>query len=109
MEGGSDELLAAAGLALDEHGDVGVGDLVELCLQRAHRFALADDVDAACRAVAQEGVLFPQSLFGHLEMLDEATVGDRERRLLGDAQHHVEVGALEHAWRVAVVDLKPRR
>src|SRR5205823_5610209 len=39
-----DQLLACAGLAGDEYGDVGAGDLVDLAEDVAHRVAGADDV-----------------------------------------------------------------
>src|SRR6185436_11595342 len=52
VDGRGDELLAGAGLALDEHRHARVDDLVDLLVERTHRVALTDDLLARAAAAA---------------------------------------------------------
>ena len=96
-----DELLAGAGLAGDEHRDVGGGDLLDLLEDLLHRRARADDV-----AEAHLLELLGQELVVELELVDEQRVADDERRLRGEDGQHLEVRLVEQLRHRVVADVE---
>ena len=101
-----DQLLAGAGLALDEHGDARVDDLLELLEDLAHRRRLADDVGEAPLLLAALQVLHfaAQLLLGEAQPLHQARVLDRQRRHVGHRGDEIEIAAEEHAALAADLD-----
>jgi hypothetical protein len=110
MKRRSNELLAGPGLALDEHGHAGLGDLVQLREQGHHRLALPQDrVRRALPlflAALQERVLLVQPLFCRGKALDEPRARDRQRCVGREHRQDLDVVLVQHRRRVAVVDLK---
>src|SRR5262249_46972413 len=109
-----DELLADAGLALDEDRDARVHHLLELLEELPHRRALADDLRRAASLAAGAGsgrgrlgevVPFFRAPPGGPEPFGGPRVGARGGGVGGEDRHDLEVAAREDAGRPAVVDL----
>ncbi|MNQ85387.1 hypothetical protein D3C85_1005480 [compost metagenome] len=82
VQGARDQFLAGAGLALDQHGGVGRGDLADLAVELEHRRAGTDDADitigiagGSLVAAAAGAGAFVRSRLGFLAFLEDARDG----------------------------------
>ena len=104
MELARDELFARPGLARDEDGDVGGGDLLQLAKDFHHRRAHADDVaEALVLELRREAILVGT------ESVQEHRVLQDQRRLPGEDREHVELRALEEPLHAIVAAIKDAR
>ena len=94
-------LLAGAGLAADEHRDVGAGHLLDAPEDLAHPRARADELAEArfLELLAQLGALEAQ-------LVQEQRVADDQRRLRGEDGQQLEAALLEAVGDAVVADVE---
>ncbi len=97
MDRAGDELLAGAGLAVDEHGDVGARDLLHAVVDLDHLRARADDLAEphVLEALGQLGLLGAQ-------LVEQLRVLDEQRRLGREDGEHLELLGAEQIADVVV-------
>ena len=104
-----DDLLAGAGLAGDEHRDVGRRDLLDPPVDLAHRRARADELAVLLRLdrLLQRDVLAPQRVEQHRVLHEQRGLrgedGERLERAVVEERDHVVVAEVDDAEDVALL------